>query len=96
LADDILAQLFHDFTRRGNPREQLLAGAASFAFLVEDRLAKFDAFAANVDIARSFDQWSDISIALATERTERVLFGCAAAACAADIPARGHYKLLPG
>ena len=96
LADHVLVELRHDLARRGDAREELLARAAAFAFLVEDRLAKLDALAADVDVARSFDQRADVAIALATERTERVLFGGSAAACAADIPARGHRKLLPG
>ena len=85
-----------DLARRGDAREQLLAGAAALAFLVEDRLAQLDALAADVDVARPFDQRADVAIALATERTEGVLLGGAAAACAADVPARGHAKLLPG
>ncbi len=97
LPDDVLIELRHDLARRGNARKKLLARAASFTFLIENRLAKLDALAADVNVARSFDQWSDVSITLATERTECVLFGSAAAACcAADIPARRHSKLLPG
>ena len=72
-----------------------LLGAAAFALLVEDRLAELDALAADVDVARSFDQRADVAIALATERTEGVLLGGAAAACAADIPARRHENSFP-
>ena len=97
LANDVLVELRQDLARRGDSRKELLARAAAFAFLVEDTLAKLDALAADVNVARSFDQWSDVPITFATERTERILFGCAAAACsAADVPARWHSKLLPG
>ena len=70
----------------GIAREELLARAAALAFLVEDRLAKLDALAADVDVARSFDQRADVAIALATERTEGVLLGGPAAASPGDIP----------
>jgi hypothetical protein len=50
-----------------------LARAAALAFLIEDRLAELDALAADVDVARSFDERADVAIALATERTEGVL-----------------------
>ena len=56
LADDVLVELRHDLARRGNAREELLARAAALALLVEDRLAKLDALAADVNVARSFDQ----------------------------------------
>src|SRR4051794_35208332 len=97
LADDVLVELSQNFARRGNAGKKLLARAASFTFLVEDTLAKLDALAADVNVARSFDQRSDVPVTFATERTERILLGCAAAACsAADVPARWHSKLLPG
>src|SRR4051794_27884685 len=97
LPNDVLIELRHDFAWRGDARKELLAGSASFAFLVEDALAKLDALAADVDVARSFNERTDVSIALTTERTERVFFSSAAAACsAADVPARWHAKLLPG
>ena len=71
----------------GTLGEELLARAAALAFLVEDRLAQLDALAADVDVARSFDQRADVAIALATERTEGVLLRRAAAASScADVP----------
>src|SRR5829696_8397115 len=97
LANDVFVKLGLDLAWSGDAGEELLARAAAFAFLVQDRLAKLDALATDVNVARSFDQRSDVSITFATERTERVLLGCAAAACsAADVPARWHSKLLPG
>ena len=87
LADDVLVELRDDFARRGNLGEELLAGAAAPPFLLEDRLAKLDALAADVDVAGPFDQRADVAIALATERTEGVLLGGAAAASTrVDVP----------
>jgi len=94
LADDVLVELRQDFTRRGDPREELFTRAASFSFLVEDRLAKLDALAADVNVAGPFDKGTDVSITLATERAERVLFCRTTAACAANVPTGGHEKLL--
>src|SRR5690242_15364700 len=96
LPNNILVELSQNLARRWDPREQLFARSAAFSFLIQDALAKLDALAADVNVAWPFDQRTDVSIALPTERTERVLLGCAAAACgAADIPARRHAKLLP-
>ena len=75
LPDDVFVELDHDLARRGNLGEERLARAAAAALLVEDRLAKLDAFAADVDIARPFDQRADVAIALATERTKGVFLG---------------------
>ncbi len=80
LADHVFVEMGDDFARRGNPREQLLAAAAAASFLVENRLAKLDAFAADVNVAGAFDQRADVAIALAAERTEGVLLRRAAAA----------------
>jgi len=40
---------------------------AALAFLVEDRLAEFDALAADVNVVRPFHERSDVAIALATK-----------------------------
>ena len=80
LADDVFIELRNDFARAGNAREELLGSAAATTFLIENRLAQLDALAADVNVARSFDQRADIAIALATERTEGVFLGRAAAA----------------
>jgi len=48
-------ELSDDLAWRGDAREELLAAAATFALLIEDRLAKLDAFAADVNVARPFD-----------------------------------------
>ena len=87
LADHVLVELGDDFARRGNLGEELLAGAAAAPLLLEDRLAKLDALAADVDVARSFDQRTDVAIALAAERTKGVLLrGAAAASTCVDVP----------
>ena len=87
LADDVLVEVLDDLPRRGDLGEQRLAGAAAAAFLLEDRLAQVDALAADVDVARPFDQRSDVAVALATEGTEGVLLGgSAAAASGVEVP----------
>jgi hypothetical protein len=77
--------LGHDLARRGNAGEKLFAGASAFALLIEYRLAKLDAFAADVNVARSFDQRPDVSVTLSAERTEGVLLGRSTAARTADV-----------
>ncbi len=59
-----------------------LLGAAAAAFLFEDRLAEVDTLAADVNVARSFDQRPDVAIALSAERAERVFLGGAASPAA--------------
>jgi hypothetical protein len=86
LPNHIFFELGDDFAWRGDPREELFARAATFAFLVEDRLAELDTLAADVDVARSFDQRPDVTVALATLRTESVLLRGPAAASPRDIP----------
>ncbi len=67
LADYILVELFYNLTWSVDFAEELLAGAASSSFLVEDRLTQLDAFSANVDVARSFDQRAHIAVAFAAK-----------------------------
>ena len=67
LADDVLVELGDDLPRRGNLAEQRLAGPAPASLLFEDRLAQVDALAADVDVARAFDQRPHVAVALATE-----------------------------
>lgn len=67
LADDILVKLFFDGARGGDVVKLALGGATTAFFLVDDRLAQFDAFAADVDFSGSFDEWADIAMALSTE-----------------------------
>ena len=66
-ADDILIELRDDLARRGNAVEQRLGRAAAALFLFQDGLAQVDAFAADIDVAGTFDQGADIAVALAAE-----------------------------
>src|SRR5262249_53168548 len=67
LANDILIELVLDRSWGGNVREESLGNTPAALLLVDDGLAKLDALAADVDVARPFDQGADIPIALATE-----------------------------
>jgi hypothetical protein len=67
LADDVFVQVRENLARRGNSVEKLLARTAAAFFLVEDRLAQLDALAADVDVARTFYQGADVSIALSAK-----------------------------
>jgi hypothetical protein len=58
-------------------------------FLIQNGLTEFNALAANVNIAWSLDQRTNIAIAFATKGTESVLFGGATAA-GACVPAACH------
>ena len=80
LADHVLIKLFLDLSRRGDVGEQRLGDASPPAFLVEDRLAKLDAFAADVDVSRPFDQRADVAIAFPAERAIGVFSWSAASA----------------
>ena len=72
LADHILIELFLDRARRRRVRRDRPGGAATAFFLIDDRLAQFDAFAADVDVARSFDEGADIAVALSAKGAERI------------------------
>jgi hypothetical protein len=74
LANHVLIQVSHNLTRGGNFVEQVATWAATFLLLIQNGLAKLDTFAANVDIPWTFDQWPDVSIALAAKRAKSVLF----------------------
>ena len=91
LPDDVLVQVFDQFPGRGNLAEQGLAGPPAAAFLLEDRLAEVDTFAADINVARPLDQRADVAIALAAERAKCVLLGGAAASPASPkITSRLH------
>jgi len=82
-----LIELRDDLARRGDAREERLRRSAAALLLLQDRLAQVDALATDVNVARSLDQWANISIALSTKRTERIFFSRAAAAPACiDVP----------
>jgi hypothetical protein len=90
LADDVFVQFGNDFPRSGNLGEKLFCRAAATLLLIENRLAEFDAFPADVNISGSFNERSDLSIALATKRTMSVLLGSPRAATARVIVTCGH------
>src|SRR5262249_8036687 len=68
LADHILIELVLDGSRRGDMREQRFGNAPPPLLLIDDRLAKIDALATDINISRSFDQRTNVAIALATKR----------------------------
>jgi hypothetical protein len=55
------------FPRRRNAIEEWFRCAATALFLVEDRLAEFDALAADINVAWPFDERPDVAIALSTK-----------------------------
>ncbi len=67
LADDVLIELVLDRARRGDIRDHALGHVSAAFFLIDDRLAQFDALAADIDVARPFDQGTDVAIAFAAE-----------------------------
>ena len=73
LADHVLIELFLDLARRGDIGEERLGDAPTPTLLIEDRLAEFDALAADVDVPRPFDERADVAITLAAERAIGVL-----------------------
>jgi hypothetical protein len=91
LPDDVAIELRHDFARRRNAVKQRFGAAAAALFLVQNRLAQFDALATDVNIARPLDERTNVAVALAAERAEGVLFGRAGATTpSAQILSCGH------
>jgi hypothetical protein len=68
LTDHILVEFVLDGARRRNVGEECFRSAAAALFLVDDRLAEFDALAADVHVARAFHERADIAVALAAKR----------------------------
>ena len=67
LTDYILIKIRNDFARTGNLVEELLGFASATLFVVENVVAEVDALATDVDIARTFHQRSDVTVAFSTE-----------------------------
>lgn len=67
LPHHVLIELRDDLFRRRNPREQRLGRSPAALLLLQNRLAQVDALAADIDVARPFDQRADIAVTLATE-----------------------------
>ena len=68
----------------------VLDDAAAALFLVDDRLAQLDAFAADVDVAGPLDEGADVAVALAAEGTVGVAIAPGAAGGLASAPARAR------
>src|SRR4051794_34753917 len=75
LIDHVLIELHLDLARRGDVGEERLGHSPTPPLLVEDRLAELDALAANIDVARPFDERPDVAVTLAAERAIGVLLG---------------------
>jgi hypothetical protein len=62
-------------------------------FLFQNRLTELDAFPADVDISGAFNKWSNVTVALAAERTECILLRRAAATTTpSHVFANGHIR----
>ena len=72
LAGDVLVKLLLDGARRGNMAERRTGAAAFALFLVDDRLAKLHALAADIDIAGTLDERADVAETLSAEGAECV------------------------
>ena len=68
LSPDDVFELCLDLLYGGHAR----TAAASASFLFEDRLAQFDALAADVRVPGTFDQRTDVSVVLAAKRAVRI------------------------
>ena len=55
LSDDIPVEMGHDFTGRGDASEESLGVPSATMLLFQDRLAQFDALAADVDVLGTLD-----------------------------------------
>jgi hypothetical protein len=90
LSNHILIHLFHDGTRRRDLVEQLVCRSPTSLFLVQDRLAQLNTFVADVDIARPFNKWPNVTVTLAAKRTKSVLLGRATTTIPTLVFSRGH------
>src|SRR5262249_38058884 len=90
LTDDVLVKLLFDRPRRRDVRDERLGRAAAALFLVDDRLAQLDAFAADVDVVRPLDERADVPVAFAAKRTVGVAVAAGVAGRAA--PAVGVFR----
>jgi hypothetical protein len=93
LTDHEFFETVEDFARRRNAVEELTPSRAATSFLlIEDRLAKFDALAADVNVAGPLNERSDLSIALSAEGAMSVLAFLLSRR--ADLMIFGHWYLL--
>lgn len=73
LSDHVLIEMVDNVTRRWNLVEEFLRRPSTLGFLIENRLAKLDAFTTNVDVARPLDERTDIAIAL-SQKEQKAFF----------------------
>src|SRR5262249_49375950 len=66
-ADHILVEFLFDGARRRDVGKEGFGDAAAAFFLIDDRLAEFDALAADIHIAGPFHERAHVAIALAAE-----------------------------
>src|SRR5262249_55953916 len=90
LANDVLVHLLLDVAGRGDVGERGLATATAAFFLFDDRLAQFDTFAADVDVAGTFDQRADFAVILPAEGAICVAVAAGAPHRLASPPARAR------
>src|SRR5262245_36584620 len=74
LARDELIELSADGFRGRHGRGTSCGATATAFLLVDDRLAKLDAPAADVDLTRPFNQGADVPVVFATKRAVGVAF----------------------
>ncbi len=63
-------------------------------FLVENRLAQFDAFAADIDIVGSFHQGTNFAITFAAKGAAGILFAASCPIGGSEISTRRHVVLV--
>src|SRR5262245_18385391 len=74
LPDHVTVELVLDGARRRDARNRRPATATTAFLLVDNRLAQFYAFAADVDVAGPFDERPDVAMTLAAERAVCIPF----------------------
>jgi hypothetical protein len=90
LANHVLVEVVDDLPRRRNVGEELFRGAAATALLVEDRLAKVDALAADIDVFGPLDERADVAVTFAAKGTVGVLLAGYTALPGGEIFTGGH------
>ena len=90
LPDHVIVELRDNLAGGRNLVEEGPRRAPPALLLVENRLAKLNAFPTDVHIARSFDERSDIAVAFAAERTIGVLLASGGSVSGAEVFSGGH------